>query len=63
LKKKVKDHLGNEFNSTKEMSEHYNINYLTYMYRRNKGYSLKDALTLEKHSGRTNKDAHTKQTT
>ena len=40
-----KDFKGNEFISIKEMCDMYGINYKTYMGRRNKGMSVKEALT------------------
>jgi hypothetical protein len=42
---KIKDHLGNEFKSKKEMCKHYNINVGTFNHRISKGCSLEEALT------------------
>lgn len=39
------DHLGNKYTSFTEMCNKYGINYDTYLYRLNKGWSQKDALT------------------
>ena len=44
-KKGVTDHLGNQYNSNKEMCKAYNIDYNTFINRYKKGMSLKDALT------------------
>lgn len=44
-KKSRKDHLGNKYESLKEMCDAYNINESTYWRRIKKGYSVKDALT------------------
>ena len=45
--KKCKDHMGNEFDSVKDMCNHYGVAYKTYSCRRYWGMSLKDALTLK----------------
>lgn len=42
---KCQDHLGNEFNSVKDMCASYEITYAVYRKRKAKGYSLKDILT------------------
>ena len=41
----VKDHLGNEFKTKKEMCDHYGITYQTYIGRKRAGWELKDILT------------------
>ena len=41
----VTDHLGNVFDNTKAMCEHYNISYYLYQSRRSRGFSLEEALT------------------
>ena len=43
--KKVKDHLGNEFNSIAEMCRHYGINNVTYVDRIKAGMTVEQALT------------------
>lgn len=47
-KKKSIDHLGNEYDSIKEMCAAYGINHKVYWARIKQGWSLKDALTEEK---------------
>lgn len=57
------DHLGNEFDSRELMCKHWGIDIDVYRFRRNLGYSVKDALTLDigcrDHMGKLyiNKDA------
>lgn len=43
--KKCKDHLGNVFNTIKEMCAYWGVNYSTFMNRIDRGYTLEDALT------------------
>ena len=43
--KKCKDHLGNEFKTRKEMTQHYNVPFNVFSNRLYNGWSLKDALT------------------
>ena len=45
--KKVKDHLGNEFISLKEMCKHYDLDIVNYYKRRNRGWSLEKILTVK----------------
>lgn len=45
IKQPCLDHLGNEFDSIKNMCIHWGIPSHTFQYRINKGWSLKDALT------------------
>ena len=40
------DHLGNKYRFIKEMCRHYKIEYETYLSRRNKGWTVEEALTL-----------------
>lgn len=42
---KVKDHLGNEYESLAKMLEQYEITYNTYYYRKRKNYNIKEILT------------------
>ena len=42
----IKDHLGIEYKSVKEMCEHYKVKVSTYYYRIKVGYSLEQALTI-----------------
>jgi len=44
---KCKDHLGNEYDSKKEMCEHYNIDISTFYFRIKKRYSLENALMMK----------------
>lgn len=44
---KCEDHLGNEFDSIKDMCNHYGVSYNTFFSRIYWGMSLKDALTLK----------------
>lgn len=46
--KRIFDHLGNEFASTKAMCAHYGISRYTFDKRKNKGLSLEQCLTLKK---------------
>lgn len=48
----IKDHLGCEYKSVQEMCKHYHISVQTYYYRINHGYSLEQALTLNKKEAR-----------
>jgi hypothetical protein len=41
---KVRDHLGNEYNSTSEMCKYYNVGYKTFKNREELGLSLEDCL-------------------
>lgn len=43
--KRVKDHLGNEFNSVAEMCRHYGINNITYVDRIKAGWTVEQSLT------------------
>lgn len=45
MSKKVVDHLNKEFNSVKEMCDHWGITLRQYYWRLNHGWSLKDILT------------------
>ena len=40
------DHLGNKFNSIKDMCKYWNVNVKTYTTRYKKGWSLKESLTV-----------------
>ena len=42
---KCKDHLGNEYNSVKEMCQHWGISQANYLYRIKSGLSVNEALT------------------
>ena len=44
-KKKCKDHQGQEFNSIREMCDHWNVTYKYFDKRRSRGMSLEDCLT------------------
>ena len=48
MEKKCKDHLGNKYNSIKEMCDAYGINYFLYKTRIRYGWSKKRALTEKK---------------
>ena len=43
--KKIKDHLGNEFESVEKLCDYYNIKYNTYYRRVNFGWDLEKILT------------------
>ena len=45
IKKKVKDHLGNEFESYAQMFKFYGVNYNTGLWRLQNGMTIKDTLT------------------
>lgn len=45
-KKVYYDHLGNQFNTKKEMCKAWNINVKSYSSRISRGYSVKDALIM-----------------
>lgn len=45
IKKKVKDHLGNEFESYAQMFKSYGVNYNTGLWRLQNGMTIKDTLT------------------
>lgn len=45
----IKDHLDNEFNTLKEMCEHWHINRRTFTNRKKRGYSLKECLIGKPH--------------
>ena len=44
-KSRVRDHLGNLFNSEKELCEHYNISYSFFRSRKRKGFTNTEILT------------------
>lgn len=46
-----KDHLGNQFNTIKEMCAHYGVSYICFYNRMKRGYGLKTALTAPKQRG------------
>lgn len=44
--KEITDHTGRKFNSVKEMCSFYNLSYKTFKWRRFKGKTLEQALTV-----------------
>ena len=54
--KKPKDHLGNEYESTDALCKHYGINTMTLKSRREKGWTLEEALTIPLGDNRRLKD-------
>ena len=50
----IKDHLGNEFNTQKEMCKYYGVSTTTFRERIKKGWSLKEALTRSTNKGENN---------
>lgn len=49
----VSDHKGNVFVSVREMCKHYGVRYNVYYHRREKGYSLEEALTIPNGSSKS----------
>lgn len=56
MRKQVRDHLGNEYESQKEMLEAYGVKYITYHNRLKIGMSVEEALTSpDMRGGKRNK--------